>query len=378
MKGIEVDAAAQRPGWSRSVKRVVVKLGSSTVLHADLDVLAACIARMKANGVETAIVSSGAVAMGMRRLGIQERPGEMPRIQALAAVGQGALMAAYQNAFEAHGLACAQVLLTHEALSSRVHFMNVRHTLNEAFALPVVPIANENDTVAIEELRFGDNDRLAAALATVADADLVILLSDVDALYDADPRRNPDAKPVSYVDGVDALKKARTGVDAVAGSAVGTGGMWSKLDAAELAMSAGIPLVVASGDDLSVLPAIAAGAEIGTLFTADKQKRRKRHWIAWLSKVKGRVVVDAGAVRALVEGGSSLLAAGVVGVDGAFERGDAVAVIGPDGSEIARGLVGYRAEAVHQILGCRTAEVRQRLGLGAADPVIHRNDLHLH
>ena len=334
-------------------------------------------AGLRADGIKCIVVTSGAVATGMKQLGFVDRPNELPRIQALAAVGQGVLMASYQEVFAAHGLACAQVLLTHEALSSRPHFINIRHTLSEALSMGVVPIANENDTVAVEELRFGDNDRLAAALATAADADLVVLMSDVDALYDADPRREPTAQPVVLIRGLEELRRARASVDAVTGSAVGTGGMLSKLDAAELAMSAGIALVVCSGDDLASLESVARGQEYGTLFTADKRQPRRRHWIAWLSKVKGHLTIDEGAVVALTTKGSSLLAAGVTAIEGTFNRGESVSVHDPSGREVARGLVGYDAADASRILGLRKSEIRRELNLSAVDPMIHRDDLHL-
>lgn len=367
-----------RSHWLGKLKRVVVKLGSSTVLGADLDALAKQVAMLRTQGVDTLVVTSGAVAMGMRQLGLTERPKDMAKVQALAAVGQSVLMMLYQEAFAAHGLPCAQILLTHEALSDRTHFLNVRHTLSEALAFQAVPIVNENDTVAVEELRFGDNDRLAAALATVADADLVILLSDVDALYDADPRRHSDAQPVRRVTTEEAFATISASVDGAVGSAVGTGGMRSKVQAAELAISAGIPLVVASGDDLSILGRIVAGEEEGTLFCPlAKPRPRRLHWIAWLSKVKGTLTLDSGAVEALQERGSSLLAAGIVAVEGAFERGDSVELLAPDASVIGRGLAGYDSVAVGRILGQRTGAVAETLGLRAVDPVVHRDDLDL-
>lgn len=356
-----------------AVERVVVKLGSSTLAAVDLDVLAAEIARHRAAGLQIALVTSGAVASGLVRLGLPERPHDIARVQAIAAVGQVDLMARYRAAFERLGVVCAQVLITHEALAERRHFLNVRHTLSELFELGVVPIINENDTVATEELRFGDNDRLAAAIATVLDADLVILLSDIDALYDADPREDPTARPIHEVPQID---DAVRGVAGRAGSDVGTGGMVSKIEAAEIAVEAGIALVIASGDDPGVIGRVLAGERVGTLFrpNADRLDRR-RHWIGFLSRLKGSVRVDAGAVRALKERGSSLLPIGVVGVEGLFVRGDGVTVLGPDGEVVARGLVGYDHDTLARIMGLRSDAIAALLDRTGVDPVIHRNDL---
>ncbi|MCA9514856.1 MAG: glutamate 5-kinase, partial [Myxococcales bacterium] len=278
----------------------------------------------------------------------------------------------YRASFARHGVECAQLLLTHEDLSNRRHFMSVRHTLGELFALGVVPIANENDTVATEELRFGDNDRLAAAFATVADADLVILLSDIDALYDADPRRVPEARPIREVPTIDDRVRAVAGA---AGSGVGTGGMVSKVQAAEIATEAGIPLVIARGDDPALIAAIVHGEPVGTCFLPNRKVDRRRHWIHFLSKLKGTISVDAGALRALRERGSSLLPIGVTTVRGQFVRGDAVAIAGPDGAVVARGLVGYDHETLARIRGQRSDAAAELLDRAAIDPVVHRNDM---
>ncbi len=349
-----------------------MKLGSTTLISGDLEALGAQVAVLKARGLEVAVVSSGAVACGMEVLGLTERPTELALVQAYAAAGQAELMARWGAAMAAHGVRCAQILLTHEDLSDRRHFLNARHTLQALLRLGLVPIVNENDTVATEELRFGDNDRLAAALATVMDADLVVLLSDVDAVYDRDPA-DEGAAPVRRVEIISESLRAAAGAS---GSALGVGGMASKLEAAELAQEAGIPLVVASGSEADVLLRIVEGHEVGTRFlAADRSRGLRRHWIGFLSKVRGEIHVDAGATRALEEKGSSLLAAGVRRATGAFERGDAVVLVGPEGEEIGRGLVAYGLEEVQRIAGCRSEEVRQILGQSVVDPVIHRDDL---
>ncbi|MFO0745674.1 MAG: glutamate 5-kinase [Myxococcota bacterium] len=355
-----------------AVRRVVLKVGSSTVAEVGLDALSDTIHALRDAGFEVALVTSGAVACGMQCMRMSERPKELALVQALAAVGQADLMARYRTSFARHAVQCAQVLLTHEDLSTRKSFLNVRHAMFALLELGVVPIANENDTVATEELRFGDNDRLAAAFATVIDADLVILLSDIPCLYDRDPRTDPSAKPVPVVEKIDASVRAMAGA---AGSRVGTGGMVSKIEAAAIAVEAGIPLVIASGSDPSIALRIAHGESEGTLFLPQKRFDRRRHWIGFLSRLDGAVLVDEGAVQALRSRGSSLLPIGVTGVEGWFERGDAVAVKGPDGAIVARGLVGYDARTLDQIRGLRSDAVAERLQRSAIDPVVHRNDL---
>ena len=354
------------------VRRLVVKLGSRIVLSEAFDGIVDEAARLTLAGTEVIIVSSGAVAMGMRCLGLDERPPGLSRVQALAATGQAELIGRYNERLAVHGCRCAQVRLTHEGLSARRHAMNIRHTLEDLLGLGILPVVNENDSVATEELRFGDNDRLAAAVGATVGADLVILLSDVDALYDADPRVTPDARALREVDTIDDAIRAMAGSSR---SSVGTGGMASKIAAAELAVGAGIPLIVASGEDGDVLGRLLTGEPMGTRFVASTPVGRRRHWIGFLSKVKGVVTIDAGAVAALRERGSSLLAAGIVSVEGAFERGDSLRVVDEAGAEVARGLSGYGAADLSRICGCRSAAVLRVLDVAAADPVVHRDDL---
>ncbi len=359
--------------FGRPLRRVVVKLGSTLVVSEHFERLVADLQALRCGGIEVAVVTSGAVAVGMQLMDLAERPAELSQVQALAALGQGELMGRYNTAFGVSGARCAQILLTHEDLSDRRHFMNVRHTLEATFAMALVPVVNENDTVATEELRFGDNDRLASALATVIDADLVVLLSDIDALYDADPRVVAAAAPIHEVARIDDAIRAMAGA---AGSEVGTGGMASKVAAAELAVLAGIPLVVAAGEVPQVLARVLAEEQVGTHFHATgRGVGKRRHWIGFLSKVHGSLKVDDGAVRALRERGSSLLPVGVCSVEGHFSRGDAVSIVGPDGVEVARGLVGYDAADVRRIAGHPSADVPRILENTAADAVVHRNDL---
>ncbi|MCB9727608.1 MAG: glutamate 5-kinase [Deltaproteobacteria bacterium] len=371
---------AQGPGGEEGrrelgpVRRVVVKLGSALVVSESLGRLIDEMQAVRRGGVEVVIVTSGAVAAGMARLGLGARPAALAEVQALAALGQAALMARYNEGFGRYDTACAQILLTHEDLSHRGHFMNIRHAMEAALRMGFVPVVNENDTVATEELRFGDNDRLAAAISVVVGADLVILLSDVDALYDRDPRGDQGARPIREVGRID------EGIRAMAGaprSAVGTGGMASKVAAAELAVEAGIPLIVAPGAEVGVLARILAGDAVGTRFlAAERRVGGRRHWIRYLSKVRGALHVDAGAAAALETRGGSLLAVGVRRVEGHFSRGDAVRIVDPEGRELARGLAGYDSETAASLAGRHSHEVAERLG-APAEPLVHRDDLQL-
>ncbi|MEZ4265215.1 MAG: glutamate 5-kinase [Myxococcota bacterium] len=357
------------------IRRIVVKLGSALVVSDALDRLIDEMQGVRASGVEVVVVTSGAVAAGMARLGLAARPGVLAQVQALAALGQAALMAQYNAGFGRYGVACAQILLTHEDLSHRGHFLNIRHAMEAALAMGLVPVVNENDTVATEELRFGDNDRLAAAIASVVGADLVVLLSDVDALYDKDPRTDPAATPVREVPRIDARIRDMAGAPT---SAVGTGGMTSKVAAAELAVEAGIPLIVAPGAEPGVLARVLRGELVGTRFAATPRPvGNRRHWIRFLSKVRGALHVDAGAAVALQTRGGSLLAVGVTRVEGHFSRGDAVRIVDPEGRELARGLSGYDSETAQALVGRHSHEMAGVLAGAAPEPLVHRDDLQL-
>ena len=333
------------------------------------------LATLREQGVDVVLVSSGAVAVGMKTIGDSERPDSISRLQALAAIGQARLMGYYQELLSVHGLHCAQVLLTHESLAERSHFLNIRDTLRELLSMGLIPIVNENDTVATEELRFGDNDRLAAALGTVIDADLVVLLSDVDALYNEDPHTHSNATRVSEVTFDDPFLKT---ISSASSSGIGTGGMASKVAAARLCCDSGIGLVVASGDSPSILNSILREEDVGTYFIPRKDKPgRRRQWIASLSKLHGSVVIDAGAEKALRDGGSSLLAVGVVGVEGEFQRGDTVRILNEAGIEVGRGLIRYDIERLKDVRGLSTKKACNKLNVRTLDPVVHRNDLSL-
>lgn len=363
-----------------AARRWVVKIGSALLTAdgqgLDRDALAAWVGQMAARageGVELLLVSSGAVAEGMSRMGWRRRPGALHELQAAAAIGQMGLVQAWESAFKVHGMHTAQVLLTHEDLSDRRRYLNARSTLRTLVDLKVVPVINENDAVANDELRFGDNDTLAALVANLIEADLLILLTDQDGLYDCDPRHNPGACLVHEAPVDDVSLDAMAGGS---GGALGRGGMATKLRAARLAARSGTPTIIAPGARADVLAAIAAGDTVGTLLTpAQEPEAARKRWLAGQLQVSGRLVLDAGAVRVLRGSGSSLLAVGVTAVEGRFERGEMVACVGPDGREVARGLVNYGADEARRIQGRSSDEIAEVLGYVDEEELIHRDNL---
>lgn len=359
-------------------RRVVVKVGSSSLRTPagglDRDVVATLVAQIAAlrrRGIEVVLVSSGAVAAGLDPLGLERRPSDLPGLQAAASVGQGLLMHAYQSAFATHGLVCGQVLLTPDDIVDRRRYLNARHTFSKLVEYGAVPVVNENDTVATDELRFGDNDRLAALVASMLGADLLLLLSDVEGLYDGDPRSG--APLLDRVDDLSRLDERHYGGS---GSPVGSGGMASKLEAARIATFSAAHAVIAHARRPDVLAEVVSGAHIGTWFPPSERRPDSRKlWIAFAPAATGRLVVDEGAVRALVERGSSLLAAGILEAEGDFSAGDAVDVVGPDRRVVARGLVAYDRDDVLRLRGRSSREVLGELGPGYRRAVIHRDKL---
>ena len=356
-------------------RRIVVKVGSSSLTDAfgridmaQMNALVDAIAAARASGREVVVVSSGALAAGLDPLGMRARPRDLATRQAAASVGQGLLLARYTSLFAAHGLTVGQVLLTVEDITRQSSYANALRTLTRLLDLGVVPVVNENDTVATNELRFGDNDRLAALVAHVVQADALFLLSDVDALYTDHPAR-PGARRITDVPEVDELV-----VDTSrSGSTVGTGGMATKLEAARIATHAGVTTVLASAT--AVAEAL-AGEPVGTLFHPSGRRRsRKMLWLAYASKVEGVLTLDAGAVRAVVERGASLLPAGVTGFTGEFHAGDPVRLDGPDGQLVGHGLVNYDATDVPSMLGRSTRELAAERGEGFDRELVHRDAL---
>ncbi len=364
----------------RQTRRWVVKIGSALLTEDGRglarEVLASWVGQMAGwidRGGELILVSSGAVAEGMSRMGWRSRPKTLHELQAAAAVGQMGLVHAYETCFRSHGLHTAQILLTHDDLTSRVRYLNARSTLLTLLRLGVVPVVNENDTVANDELRFGDNDTLAALVANLINADLLILLTDQQGLFDADPRNDPSASLIRS----SVLENPL--LDEVAGdssSGLGRGGMMTKVRAARLAGRSGTPTLIAPGREPDVLTRVAEGEEIGTLLLPSQgpEAARKR-WLAGHLQVRGRLVLDAGAVRVLRDSGRSLLAVGVRQVVGNFSRGEVVSCVDEQGREIARGLVNYGAQEARRICGQPSGRIRDILGFMDEEELIHRDNL---
>ncbi len=363
------------------IRRLVVKVGSGLVTtpatgpdRRRIAALAADLAAVRANDIDAILVSSGAIATGMARLALPHRPRSMPEKQAAAAVGQSALMRHYEAAFKRHGATVGQILLTAQDIGDRARYLNARNTLLALLRFGVVPIVNENDTVAVEEIKVGDNDNLSALVASLVEADLLVLLTDVDGLYTANPAVSGDARKLDTVEAVtdDITRLVWHGAGAGA-----VGGMATKLQAAQKAAAAGVPMIIANGRTEHVLPRLLRGEPLGTYFApkADRLGARKR-WIAFAVPPQGRLTVDAGAVRALTQGGKSLLPSGVVEVEGDFATGEVVAVCAEvDGKEFARGLVNFDAPELRRIRGAKTREIEPRLGYKSFDEVIHRDNL---
>ncbi|MGN6751368.1 MAG: glutamate 5-kinase [Intrasporangium sp.] len=357
-------------------KRLVVKVGSSSLTGMDsgidsarLIALVNALARRHLEGTEVVLVSSGAIAAGIGPLGLRARPRDLATQQAAASVGQGALLAAYTQAFGVHGIMVGQVLLTVEDVTRRTHYTNARRTLERLLDFGVLPVVNENDTVATSEIRFGDNDRLAALVAHLIDADALILLSDVDALYDGPPSR-AGSKRIPLVTGPDELVDVE-----IKGShsKVGTGGMGTKVEAARIATAAGVATIVTAADRVTE---VLAGEDIGTLFLPiGVRGASRRLWLQHATTARGRLFVDDGAVAALTHRKKSLLPAGVVRVEGAFHEGDAVDVCALDGRVVARGLTNYSAKELPSLLGRSTRELARDLGPEYEREVIHRDFL---
>ncbi|WP_109473492.1 glutamate 5-kinase [Ornithinimicrobium cavernae] len=364
----------------REARRVVVKIGSSSITAPQggvdlyrLQALTGVIAKRWLAGDQVVLVSSGAIAAGMTPLGLTKRPKDLATQQAAASAGQGGLVAAYTHAFQLHGLHTGQVLLTADDMHRRSHYVNASRTLERLLELEIVPIVNENDTVATDEIRFGDNDRLAALVAHLIDADALVLLTDVDALYDGHPRQAGTSRipVVTSMDQIAAVDISATG------SAVGTGGMVTKVAAAQLATAEGITVLLTSAEQAAQA---LAGDDVGTIFTPTGRKRRARsRWLAHASNVNGRLVLDAGAVEAVVQRQTSLLPVGVTRVEGVFHTGDTVDLCDPDGHVVARGLVGYDSTDLARVVGRRldagTASARSRGSSPAPRTVIRRDDL---
>ena len=364
----------------KNSKTFVVKVGSSLVTNngegldrASIAAWAAQISSLVKQGKQVVLVSSGAVAEGMQRLGWKKRPVEVNELQAAAAVGQMGLVQMYERCFAEHGLHTAQILLTHDDLADRKRYLNARSTLKTLLDLQVIPIINENDTVVTEEIRFGDNDTLAALVANLIEADTLVILTDQQGLYSADPRKDKDAKFINFeTAGNLELEKMAGG----AGSNVGTGGMLTKILAAKRAASSGAHTIIASGREANVLGRLSAGEAIGTHLQSTQIKTlAKKQWLADHLRTGGKLVLDDGAVKVLKTDGKSLLPIGVVDVHGSFERGDVVACVNVAGNEIARGIVNYNSLETTRIMRKASSEIEKILGYVEESELIHRDNL---
>ena len=368
------------PALLKSARRLVVKVGSSLVTNqgqgldrAAIARWAAQIAQLRARDKEVVLVSSGAIAEGMQRLGWTRRPQAMHELQAAAAVGQMGLVQVYESSFREHGLQTAQVLLTHADLADRQRYLNARSTLRTLLALGVIPIINENDTVVTDEIKFGDNDTLGALVTNLIEADCLIILTDQAGLYTRDPREHAAAELVREAKAGAAKLEQMCGK---AGSHIAKGGMLTKVLAAKRAARSGAHTVIASGHEPDVLVRLADGEAIGTQLVAETMPiAARKQWLADHLQVNGRLMLDAGAVRALVKEGKSLLPIGVKGIEGAFERGAVVACVAPDGKELARGLVNYGANEARRIVGKPSSEILTVLGYVDEPELIHRDNL---
>ncbi len=361
-------------------RRLIVKVGSAVIAPAEkglqiprIERLALEVSDLCREGYEVILVSSGAIAAGVRKLGLAGKPATIPLKQAAAAIGQSSLLWAYERSFATHGRKVAQVLLTREDLANRHRFLNARNTLLTLLEHDVVPIINENDTVAVEEIRFGDNDTLAALVTNLVGADLLILLSDIEGLYTIDPRKDRRGTLLPLVERVTAEIEAIAGGS---GGPEGTGGMASKVQAAKRAAVSGAATAILNGKRAGLLKAFLRGEEVGTLFLPRESRLTSRkHWIAYTLTPKGRIVLDKGAKAAILKGGKSLLPSGILRVEGRFAVGDAVLCVDEAGEAFAKGLINYPSAEVGQICGAKSSEIARILGYSAGDEVIHRDNL---
>lgn len=362
------------------VHRIVLKVGSQVLTakgrslnQAIFDRLAKEVSAAKKKGFEVVIVSSGAIAAGMSRLGLTEKPKTIPQKQASAAIGQSALMWNYERAFTFYGEKVAQVLLTRDDLSNRNRYLNARNTLLTLLDFGVIPIINENDTVAVEEIKFGDNDNLSALVTSLVNADLLVVLSDIDGLYDRDPRLHKNAKLIPLVPQVTVEMEMKASGTL---SPISIGGMVTKLQAARKAALFGVPTILANGTVDGIIEKILRGEEVGTLFASEVNKLNSRkHWIAFTLKARGKIIVDEGAKKAILQKGKSLLPSGVLSAEGKFGPSDPVVLTDTQGQDFAKGLSNYTSSEINKIKGLKTTEIEIKLGYKYSDEIVHRDDL---
>ncbi len=363
-------------------KRIVIKIGTSNLTDKSyrldpqkVEKLAKEIVEQKKHGKEVIVVSSGAIGAGIGKLDLKQRPRDIKVLQATAAVGQNILMSTYDRYFAKYEQTIAQLLLTHEDFFNRQRYLNLKNTLITLLKSSVIPIINENDTVAVDEIKLGDNDNLSALVATNLDADLLVILTDIDGLFTYDPKRSKKAAFISVVEEITPEIERI----ASAGGKTGVGGIKTKIQAAEVTMKAGIPMVIANGNEENILSRIIAGERIGTIFLPDAETKEKmkdrKHWLRFASSVKGKIKVDEGAKNALIKNRSSLLASGVIGVEDDFMSGDPVSVVDAEGVEFAKGITNYSSEEIKKIKGAQSKDFEQILGRKEYGEVVYRGNL---
>lgn len=370
----------ERKDYLKKVRRVVIKIGSSVLtgrqgeLNEEIfDSLAAQVSVIKSTGLEVLLVSSGAIAAGMKKLSIEKKPEDIVLKQALAACGQISLMSIYEHSFSKYKELTAQVLLTHAGLSDRKRFITARKTILKLLKMGIIPVINENDAVANEEIQVGDNDNLAALVTNLIEGDLLVLLTNIDGLYNADPNMNKDAELITFI------KEVSGDIEKYAGRTYGkttTGGMVTKIQAVKSAAAFGVPTIIANGKTPSNISAIFNGENIGTFFLPALEKLTgRKHWIAYALKPLGTIYIDDGAKRAITGSGRSLLPSGIKGVEGNFEIGELVVCVDSEGKEVARGLTSYCATDIRKLSGQKTSDIEHILGYKYSDEIIHRDDL---
>jgi len=370
-----------RLNLANNSKRIVVKIGSGVLTSENglnrsvIGSLTRDICELQKKGMEIILVSSGAIASGLKKIGLSKRPESISEQQAVAAVGQSSLMKAYERSFGRYGRKVAQILITRDDLNHRGRYLNARNTIFTLLKWGITPIINENDTVVVDEIKFGDNDNLSAMVTNMAEAQLLINLTDIEGLFDKDPRKNKKAKLIPVIEKV--TRDVKQFADNIPGF-LGTGGMASKIRAAQKVALAGVPTIIASGRQRGILRCIFAGLEVGTLFLPEEERMCKRkHWIAFTKSVKGEIVVDRGAENALLKGGKSLLPSGIKAVKGRFGIGDSVMVVNEGGHDLAVGLVNYASGDIIRITGLKSSKIEAELGYKHDDEVIHRDNLAL-
>jgi glutamate 5-kinase len=363
----------------KNAHRIVIKAGSGILTREDglnstvINSLTNDICDLRSRGHEIILVSSGAIAAGMKKMGYEKKPDGISEKQAMAAIGQSRLMMAYEKAFGRHGVTVAQILITRDDLNNRRRYLNARNTIFTLLSWGIIPIINENDTVVIDEIKFGDNDNLSAMVANMTESNLLAILTDIDGLYDDDPRTNNKAQLIPLIDKIGSSHFQFA--NSVPG-ALGTGGMASKIAAAKKVTLKGIPVIIANGRTKNIIRKVVRGEETGTLFLPrTKAVCGRKHWIAFTRAIKGKIIIDDGAVKALIKNGKSLLPSGVIGLSGKFNRGDSVQIVDCNGNEIAIGMADYNYSELDKVKGLNSRKIEEMLGFKHNDEIIHRDNL---